>query len=254
MERSRIRKETLKKERRSSVAIKNSSVKYKAENAFKNLKELELKYNFEPKEIEYLKGIFLKIAPNKVMDWEDWRKSIGAMDLPHVTYFSNQIFNCIDENHDGLVFFEDYLSFVNILTLGSIKQKAKFSFDMLDYGRKGFLTEEDINRMMEGVFELWNIMTNSRVQVMKDYVTKVFQQLDSNRDNQINLKEYEVMYDSQNCVFGWFEYLNQDEEFLKMLKEQDKKFKVFDVKLDTTKRDIDHCLGLLKEITEYSEH
>jgi hypothetical protein len=42
------------------------------------------------------------------MGFDDWRKSMGVMDLPNVTYFSRQIFEAINFHGDGKVLFEDY--------------------------------------------------------------------------------------------------------------------------------------------------
>jgi hypothetical protein len=134
--------------------------------------------------------------------------------------------------------------------MGTQKEKAGFSFNMLDRGRKGYLTENDVKVMMHGVFELWNIMTNSRVIVLDDYVYKVFQQLDTNRNKLLTLDEYEAMYCSQNTIFGWFEYLNQDEEFLYQLSEKSTMQVSRDRKINKTKTQLDNCLTLLQELDQ----
>jgi Ca2+-binding EF-hand superfamily protein len=107
------------------------------------------------------------------------------------------------------VFFEDYVSFTDILTMGSIKEKAMYSFKLLDSSNKGFIVEEDIHKMMNSVFEVWNIMTNSKVVVLPEYVKEVYRQLDKDGDGTLDFEEYQQLYMKDKIVFGWYEYLNQ---------------------------------------------
>lgn len=106
--------------------------------------------------------------------------------------------------------------------MGSIQQKAMYSFKLLDQGNKGYITEEDINKMMSSVFEVWNIMTNSKVVVLPVYVKEVYRQLDKDGDGNLDFDEYQQLYLKEKIVFGWYEYLNQgktiphiDEYFIK---------------------------------------
>ena len=43
----------------------------------------------------------------------------------------------------------------------------------------------------------------------------MFNILDKDNDKRIDLDEYEKLYENEELVFGWFEYLNQDELFMK---------------------------------------
>ena len=97
----------------------------------------------------------------------------------------------MDVDKDGFIFFEEYVEFVDKLTSKEIRPKAQISFQMLDYDNKGYIVEEDIKVMMQSLFELWNMLTGSKVIVLPEYVTKVFKYLDVNGDKEINLEEYE---------------------------------------------------------------
>ncbi len=107
------------------------------------------------------------------------------------------------------MFFEDYVAFTDLLTMGSINEKALYSFKLLDQGNKGYITEEDIHKMMSSVFEVWNIMTCSKVVVLPEYVREVYKQLDKDADGTLVFEEYQQLYMKDKIVFGWYEYLNQ---------------------------------------------
>jgi hypothetical protein len=113
------------------------------------------------------------------------------------------------------------VAFTDILTMGSVKEKADYSFKLLDIGNKGFINENDIYQMMSSVFEVWNIMTNSKVIVLPEYVKHVYRQLDKDGDGSLTLTEYQNLYMQDKIVFGWFEYLNQEEYFVKQMLEKE---------------------------------
>lgn len=110
------------------------------------------------------------------------------------------------------MFFEDYVAFTDILTMGSLKDKAMYSFRLLDTSNKGYITEDDIKKMMSSVFEVWNVMTSSKVVVLQEYVREVYRQLDRDGDGQLTFEEYQHMYMKEKLVFGWYEYLNQGKQ------------------------------------------
>lgn len=93
--------------------------------------------------------------------------------------------------------------------MGSIREKAMYSFRLLDYSNKGYITEEDVHKMMASLFEVWNVITSSKIVVLPEYVKEVYRQLDKDGDGTLSFEEYIQLYTREKIVFGWFEYLNQ---------------------------------------------
>jgi Ca2+-binding EF-hand superfamily protein len=197
--------------RQTSISEIISSPAYKSRRTINHglMSNLSSITSFTPKQMQYLKENFLKIAPKGIMSLEGWKKSMGIMNVPRADHIARQIFNAIDTDRDGFVFFEDYVSFTDILISGSIQDKARYSFRMLDFENKGFISENDVNMMMASLFELWNIMTGSKVVVLPEYTQRVYRMLDANGDRKIDLEEYTALYSKEKMVFGWYEWLNQ---------------------------------------------
>jgi EF-hand domain pair len=107
------------------------------------------------------------------------------------------------------VFFEDYVSFTDVLTSSSIDRKAEYSFDMLDFSDAGYIDEDAISNMIESLFEVWNVITGNRVVVLREYSRRVFDLLDTNKDKRIDISEYTRMYAKEKLVFPWYDWLNQ---------------------------------------------
>ncbi len=113
------------------------------------------------------------------------------------------------------MFFEDYVSFTDILTSDDIEAKANYSFRMLDYNEKGYIDEDDVYLMMSALFELFSILTGHKIYLMPDYTRKVYRELDYNIDGRIQYEEYKQLYAKSRKVFPWFEWFNQDDLFAK---------------------------------------
>lgn len=149
------------------------------------------------------------------------------------------------------------MSFTDILTMGSAKEKAAYSFKLLDMGNKGYITENDIGEMMKSVFEVWNIMTNSKVVVLPEYVKQVYRQLDKDGDGTLTMDEYQDLYMKDKIVFGWYEYLNQEEYFVKSM--LNKEMRPLDSlapdltrKIDELKGEVGDAMRLLMDIENKS--
>ena len=211
-------------------------------------KSLSIQYGFVIKDIKYLKKNFLKMAPKGIMDLSHWKNTLGIMNIPKAEFLAKQIFRAIDTDKDSLAFFEDYVRFTHILTMGSTHQKAEYSFRLLDKDNKGYIEEEDVYNMMSSIFELWNILTNSKVVVLPEYVETVFQHLDKDNDKKIDLEEYQTLYANEELVFGWFEYLNQEEAFMKEILRQKAKKELKKAKMKSIKNDIGNCMKILLDL------
>jgi len=82
--------------------------------------------------------------------------------LEHAAFLCDRIFDVIDENGNGFVAFEEFLKYMHILIDGDSLQKAEQSFKMLDIGRKGKITYQDIEKMVYGMSILWNSLTGAK--------------------------------------------------------------------------------------------
>jgi hypothetical protein len=76
----------------------------------------------------------------------------------------------------------------------------------------------------------------------------VFKILDKDNDKRIDLEEYEKMYENQELVFGWFEYLNQDEVFMKDIVSQTEILQSKELKLEKIKSSIGSAMQVLMNI------
>jgi len=69
-----------------------------------------------------------------------------------------RIYALMDENHEGVAYFEDFLRYLSVMLNGSRMEKAMLSFKILSNG-KNEITFEDINSLIMDVSYLWSNMT-----------------------------------------------------------------------------------------------
>lgn len=174
------------------------------------------------KDIQILHHNFRRIAPDDVLTLELFKTNLSIVNIPRAEHLARQMFNAIDTDRDGFVdfrliqvFFEDYVSFTNILTSDDIEAKANYSFRMLDYNDKGHIDEDDVYLMMSALFELFSILTGHKIYLMPEYTRRVYRELDNNNDGRIEFREYKQLYAKSRKVFPWFEWFNQDDLFAK---------------------------------------
>ncbi len=58
--------------------------------------------------------------------------------------------------------FDDFLHYLDVLINGNDEEKALQSFMIIDCKKNGKVYQEDINRMVEGVCVLWNLITETK--------------------------------------------------------------------------------------------
>src|SRR3990167_1371305 len=147
-----------------------------------SMDKISQEYHISKSEVRYLYLSFCALAPNKRMTIDHWTSAMGVRGVPRASHLAVQIFKSMDEDRDGLVLFQHYVKFTNLLASSSIEDKARYSFRLLDHQEKGYIEQEDIAIMMLSLFEMWNILTGSKVHLLPEYIERVMSILDINQD------------------------------------------------------------------------
>ena len=78
---------------------------------------------------------------------------------------------------------------MNILINGNDRQKASLSFEIIDNTKKGKINYEDIENMIKGVVDLWNALTDSKVNPSKEYIDYIFKTLSKHKKKEVDFEE-----------------------------------------------------------------
>jgi len=109
-----------------------------------DLQELQHKTGYTLEQLKEKTISFQQRYPHG-MDLEAFAQSIHSTD----TNYARAIFNAIDTNGNGVIEVEEYLVYCSIAHGGSPKARRDFQFHIYDQGNKGYITLDDITRLLK---------------------------------------------------------------------------------------------------------
>ena len=109
--------------------------------------------------------------------------------MDHCSFLGDRIFELINFKNTGSANFEEFLIYLNTLIYGTDYDKAFQSFKILDTNNKGKITYSDIEKMINGITSMWNIITNSKIIPHKEYIDEVYAIFDTKKSGQVNFLE-----------------------------------------------------------------
>lgn len=91
--------------------------------------------------------------------------------------YAEIIFNVLDTNKNGIVEFDEFITYLSILSRGTATQKADIAFNVYDYDNDGIVSRADLTRVVESVQALaGNLIATDNVEKRVDYlIERVFQ-------------------------------------------------------------------------------
>jgi len=218
-----------------------------------SLKILAEEYNFTKEEVIMIKHRYDKLSDNGLLNQKSFRRGLGLLGLEHASFLCDRIFHVIDEKQERIVSFADFLKYMHTLIDGTTKQKAEQSFRMLDIKRNGRLFYNDIENIVTEMSVLWNTLTGSRVKPTVNYLKHIFSMFDQDQDGTVSFNDFYKIYAKGSDIFGWFEYLNQEDNPIEFWlsfenkKNDGTKEKNLQEKIEILQDELDECLMFLQE-------
>ncbi|XP_071627645.1 calsenilin isoform X1 [Temnothorax longispinosus] len=88
---------------------------------------------------------------------EDTFKCIYSKFFPqgaNTSQYAHYVFNTLDQDHSGLLSFEDFVTGLSVLSRGSIDEKLRWTFSLYDINGDGCITREEMTDIVTAVYEL----------------------------------------------------------------------------------------------------
>lgn len=108
-------------------------------------------------------------------------------------FLQELIFNVFDDNKDGAINFQEFVCALSVMTRGSPDEKLEFAFSMYDLDGNGFITKEEMARIMDSFYKLVGPLvtfSGKKYESPSQLVDEFFDQMDLNKDGQISMEEY----------------------------------------------------------------
>ncbi|XP_039415444.1 Kv channel-interacting protein 1 isoform X6 [Corvus cornix cornix] len=119
------------------------------------LEQLEAQTNFTKRELQVLYRGFKNECPSGVVNEETF-KQIYAQFFPHgdASMYAHYLFNAFDTAQNGSVKFEDFVMALSILLRGTVHEKLRWTFNLYDINKDGYINKEKMDKNKDGVVTL----------------------------------------------------------------------------------------------------
>ncbi|XP_068159841.1 uncharacterized protein [Drosophila tropicalis] len=159
-----------------------------------SLSALSRATRFTEDEIKRIYRGFKAECPTGVVK-EDTFKVIYSQFFPqgaNPTLYAHYVFNTLDQDHSGIVSFEDFVQGLSILSRGSVEEKLRWTFSLYDINGDGFITPEEMTDIVTAIYELMGRLPDEcpEEEKIKGKVEQIFQKMDINRDGVVTLEEF----------------------------------------------------------------
>ncbi|XP_043269251.1 Kv channel-interacting protein 1-like [Venturia canescens] len=126
---------------------------------------------------------------------EDTFKCIYSQFFPqgaNTSQYAHYVFNTLDQDHSGILSFEDFVTGLSILSRGSMDEKLRWTFSLYDINGDGCITKEEMTDIVTAVYELMGKFAdpNMNHDGVREKVDRMFQKMDGNKDGVVTLSEF----------------------------------------------------------------
>lgn len=149
---------------------------------------------FTQAEIKRIYRGFKAECPTGVVKEETF-KMIYAQFFPqgaNTSQYAHYVFNTLDQDHSGLISFEDFVQNLSILSRGSLDEKLRWTFNLYDINGDGYITREEMTDIVSAIYDLMGKLAEPCIDedTVKEKVDRIFQKMDKNQDGVVTFEEF----------------------------------------------------------------
>lgn len=156
--------------------------------------ELISNTKFSRQELQRMYRGFKNECPNGTVD-KDTFKKIYAQFFPYgdSSLYAIHVFNVFDQDRDGKVSFEDFVTGLSVSLYGSREEKIKWAFQLYDLDGDGCITREELATVVHSVhcmMGLDSLQSAGGELSVEEQVQRFFSLMDKNQDGVISEEEF----------------------------------------------------------------
>ncbi|XP_061643876.1 Kv channel-interacting protein 1 isoform X3 [Phyllopteryx taeniolatus] len=142
------------------------------------LDQLQAQTNFTKRELQVLYRGFKNECPSGIVNEETF-KQIYSQFFPHgdASTYAHYLFNAFDTAQSGTIKFEDFVTALSILLRGSITEKLRWTFNLYDINRDGYINKEEMTDIVRAIYDMMGKYTYPalKTDAHKQHVDAFFQ-------------------------------------------------------------------------------
>ncbi|NWI92646.1 CSEN protein, partial [Pitta sordida] len=157
------------------------------------LEQLLARTNFTKTELQSLYRGFKNECPSGLVDEETFTL-IYSRFFPQgdATSYAHFLFDAFDADCNGALCFQDFAVGLSVLLRGTERQKLRWTFDLYDVNKDGYVTKEDMLEILNSIYAMMGHCTQPslRASAPAQHVELFFQKMDRNGDGVVTFEEF----------------------------------------------------------------
>ncbi|XP_062366516.1 calsenilin-like isoform X2 [Cinclus cinclus] len=157
------------------------------------LEQLLARTKFTKTELQSLYRGFKNECPSGLVDEETFTL-IYSQFFPQgdASSYAHFLFDAFDADHNGALCFQDFAVGLSVLLRGTEQQKLKWTFDLYDVNKDGYVTKEDMLEIMKSIYAMMGRCTEPSLgaSAPAQHVELFFQKMDRNGDGVVTFEEF----------------------------------------------------------------
>lgn len=163
--------------------------------------------DFSKEEILEKHKTFLSRHPSGHLQMEEFKEMYRNL----VTHgdpsdFSEYVFRAFDTNGDGVLDFREFFIGLYITSRGTKEQKLKMAFKVYDLDGDGFITCDELHKVMESFHKVFYVLYMPDLQRIS---SQRFRKLDLNDDGRISPEEFMEIAKNDSVVLSLLTYFSR---------------------------------------------
>jgi Ca2+-binding EF-hand superfamily protein len=171
------------------------------------LKQIATKNKLKLEEVKYLLDKFMSVSSlivnDGIIDIKEFQEALGLKSQKLASY----IFSAFDADRNKKIDFEEFVRGLSILSFNAtIKESAKFYFDIFDINKDGFITKDELRKIIK-----YSLIQNDHVQLTKMQIRKIvdltFHKIGKDNDDMISFDEFLVYVSEAPAIFNFVKFI-----------------------------------------------
>ncbi|XP_015504241.1 calsenilin isoform X2 [Parus major] len=106
--------------------------------------------------------------------------------------YAHFLFDAFDADRNGALCFQDFAVGLSVLLRGTEQQKLRWTFDLYDVNKDGYISKEDMLEIMKSIYAMMGRCTEPALgaSAPAQHVELFFQKMDRNRDGVVTFEEF----------------------------------------------------------------
>lgn len=145
---------------------------------------------------------FNKFAVNETMNLEQYRRMMGVLGN---TFLTERMFHAMDKDKDYLIDLEEYLTYNDVISNGTIEEKREQNFTMINDNKDTVVTYDEFEEFVTRILDMYSRSVSEKISTNKQMIRDIFEQIARPGKDSFTFEDYTKALKEKPNLFVWLE-------------------------------------------------